>query len=195
MSQQHGLQIAIAPELDLDDDGRIRRTGNLRTGAVHIIALEIGIGVLALAWSVAQLGWVGGPVVMACFAFVMYFSAFMMIHCYRSPDCSEKKQRNSTFMDAVSTHLRLCFRMAYVASTTALAILFPYFNEVLGVLGAVAFWPLAIYLPVEMYCVQRGIRPWTRKWLALQAYSAVCFVVGTFALVGSVVGIVVKRLG
>ncbi|KAL6844109.1 hypothetical protein ACP4OV_025782 [Aristida adscensionis] len=466
---QHGSQplpLAIAPELDLDDDGRICRTGNLRTSAVHIVALEIGIGVLALAWSLAQLGWVGGLAMMAGFAFVMYFSAFMMIHCYRPPDGSDKRQRNSTYMDAVRTHLgikrtwfcgffqylnlygsavaycitaatcvntiykancyhahghdapcggshadhlsmllfgvaqlglclipnfhsmawlclvaagvsavytsigiglglakiigngaikgsitgvamstptaklwrvaqaigdiafafpytmnvleiqdtlkspppegetmqkanaiavlvtsciyfsisccgyaafgdatpgnvltgfgfyepfwlvdlanacivihllggyqlfsqqvfffadrwcatnfpnsafvnkfytvrapclpavsyglnlqRLCFRAAYVASTTALAILFPYFNEVLGVLGAVGFWPLAVYLPVEMYCVQRRIRPWTRRWLALQAFSAACFVVGTFALVGSVVGVVLKRLG
>jgi len=90
---------------------------------------------------------------------------------------------------------RVCFRTAYVASTTGLALLFPYFNEVLGVLGALIFWPLVIYLPVEMYCVQRGITPWTRGWLALQAFSAVCFVVGTFALVGSVEGVVRKRLG
>lgn len=90
---------------------------------------------------------------------------------------------------------RLCFRTAYVASTTGLALLFPYFNEVLGVLGAVVFWPLAIYLPVEMYCVQRGVLPWTRTWVALQAFSVVCFVVGTFAFVGSVEGVIRKRLG
>ena len=90
---------------------------------------------------------------------------------------------------------RVCFRTAYVASTTGLALLFPYFNEVLGVLGALIFWPLVIYLPVEMYCVQRGITPWTRGWAALQAFSAVCFVVGTFAFVGSVEGVVRKRLG
>lgn len=90
---------------------------------------------------------------------------------------------------------RLCFRTAYVASTTGLALLFPYFNEVLGVLGALVFWPLAIYLPVEMYCIQRQVLPWTRKWVVLQAFSAVGFVVGTFAFVGSVEGVVRKRLG
>ncbi|KAK4387220.1 putative amino acid permease 7 [Sesamum angolense] len=50
--------------------------------------------------------------------------------------------------------LRLCFRTVYVASTTGLALLFPYFNQVLGVLGALNFWPLAIYFPVQMYLVQ-----------------------------------------
>ncbi|GFZ07580.1 amino acid permease 3 [Actinidia rufa] len=58
--------------------------------------------------------------------------------------------------------LRLCFRTAYVASTTGIALLFPYFNQVLGVLGALNFWPLAIYFPVEMYIVQRKIRAWSR---------------------------------
>jgi amino acid permease len=89
---------------------------------------------------------------------------------------------------------RLCFRTAYVASTTGLALLFPYFNEVLGVLGALIFWPLAVYLPVEMYCIQRHILPWTPKWVALQVFSAVCFVVGTFAFVGSVEGVISKKL-
>ncbi|KAI8009581.1 putative amino acid permease 7 [Camellia lanceoleosa] len=50
--------------------------------------------------------------------------------------------------------LRLCFRTTYVASTTVIAMIFPYFNQVLGVLGAINFWPLSIYFPVEMYFVQ-----------------------------------------
>lgn len=67
----------------------------------------IGCGVLALSWSIAQLGWVGGPVAMVCFAFVTYISAFLLSHCYRSPDL-EKRQRNYTCMDAVRTHLGSC---------------------------------------------------------------------------------------
>ncbi|KAM3390407.1 hypothetical protein ACQJBY_012167 [Aegilops geniculata] len=89
---------------------------------------------------------------------------------------------------------RVCFRTAYVASTTALAVVFPYFNEVLGLLGALIFWPLIIYLPVEMYCVQRRVRAWTPAWVALQAFSVACFAVGTFAFVGCVQGVVQKRL-
>ncbi|CAM0902157.1 unnamed protein product [Alopecurus aequalis] len=90
---------------------------------------------------------------------------------------------------------RLCFRTAYVVSTTGLAVLFPYFNEVLGLLGALIFWPLIIYLPVEMYCVQRRVRAWTPTWVTLQAFSVVCFAVGTFAFVGCVEGVVRKKLG
>ncbi|KAL6844108.1 hypothetical protein ACP4OV_025781 [Aristida adscensionis] len=456
------LEIAAAPELD--DDGHAPRTGNLWTCVAHIITGVIGCGVLALSWSVAQLGWVGGPVAMVGFALVTYVSARLLTHCYRSPDGGDKSRRNPTYMDAVRSHLgtkrtwlcgflqylnlygtavaytittatclraikrancyhaeghdapcgsegehfymllfgaaqmvlsfipnfhnmawlsvvaaimsfvyssiglglglaktiengtikgsltglpmgtpmkkvwrvaqaigdiafsypytivlleiqdtlkspppesetmqrgnmigvlattffylcvscfgyaafgdaspgnlltgfgfyepywlidfanacivlhllggyqmfsqqiftfadrclaasfpdsafvnkfyavkvpglpvsyklnlqRLCFRTAYVASTTGLALLFPYFNEVLGVLGALIFWPLVIYLPVEMYCLQKHVLPWTGRWVALQAFSAACFAVGTFAFVGSVEGLVSKRLG
>ncbi|KAK2971929.1 hypothetical protein RJ640_004949, partial [Escallonia rubra] len=60
--------------------------------------------------------------------------------------------------------LRLCLRTAYVASTTGIAIMFPYFNQVVAVAGAFTFWPLVIYFPVEMYFVQANVRPWTTKW-------------------------------
>lgn len=463
MAPHRSQPLEIPAATLLDDDGHAPRTGNIWTCVSHIITAVIGAGVLALSWSVAQLGWIAGPTVMICFAFVTYISAFLLSHCYRSPD-SEKRQRNYTYMDAVRVHLgkkhtwvfgllqylnfygtaiaytittatclraikktncyhdegrdascdshgehfymllfgaaqlvlsfipnfhnmawlsvvaaimsftyssiglglglaktigngtikgglagvamptpmqkvwrvaqaigdiafaypytivvleiqdtlkspppesetmqkgnaiavltttffylcvgcfgyaafgnaapgnlltgfgfyepywlidfanacvvlhllggyqmfsqqiftfadrcfaanfpnsafvnklyavkiipglpsyklnlqRLCFRTAYVASTTGLAVLFPYFNEVLGLLGALVFWPLAIYLPIGMYCVQRRILPWTGSWVALQAFSVVCFVVGTFAFVGSVEGVVRKRLG
>ncbi|KAI4307798.1 hypothetical protein L6164_030941 [Bauhinia variegata] len=90
--------------------------------------------------------------------------------------------------------LRLCFRSAYVASTTIIAVTFPYFNQVLGVLGGVIFWPLTIYFPVKMYMSQCDIEAWTTKWILLQTFSAFCFVVGLFALVGSIEGIITARL-
>jgi amino acid permease len=79
-------------------------SGNVWTCVAHIITAVIGCGVLALSWSVAQLGWVAGPVAMLCFAFVTYVSAFLLSHCYRSPE-SGKRQRNYTYMGAVRTHL------------------------------------------------------------------------------------------
>ena len=90
--------------------------------------------------------------------------------------------------------LRLCFRTAYVVSTTGLAMLFPYFNQVLGVLGALSFWPMAIYFPVEMYFVQKKIVPWTRKWLVLRAFSFVCFLVTVMGLIGSLEGLISAKL-
>ncbi|CAA3027513.1 probable amino acid permease 7 isoform X1 [Olea europaea subsp. europaea] len=90
--------------------------------------------------------------------------------------------------------LRLCFRTAYVASTTGLAILFPYFNQVLGVLGALNFWPLAIYFPVEMYLAQNNIRAWTGTWTVLQAFKIFCLLCTILALVGSLEGLISNKL-
>ncbi|EXB51063.1 hypothetical protein L484_023766 [Morus notabilis] len=90
--------------------------------------------------------------------------------------------------------LRLCFRTAYVVSTTGIAVLFPYFNQVLGVLGALNFWPLAIYFPVEMYFIQKKIRPWTRKWFVLRTLSFVCLLVTVVGLIGSFEGLISAKL-
>lgn len=91
--------------------------------------------------------------------------------------------------------LRLCFRTAYVMSTTAIAIVFPYFNQVLGVLGALNFWPLAIYFPVEMYFVQKKIGAWTRAWIALRTFSFICLLVTIIGLMGSIEGLISAKLG
>ncbi|KAK9145592.1 hypothetical protein Sjap_005495 [Stephania japonica] len=89
---------------------------------------------------------------------------------------------------------RLCFRTTYVILTTGFAMLIPYFNQVLGVLGALNFWPLAIYFPVKMYIEQRKIENWTRKWILLQILSVLCFFVTVFALVGSIQGLLRPKL-
>ncbi|KAK8638427.1 hypothetical protein V6N13_136852 [Hibiscus sabdariffa] len=86
--------------------------------------------------------------------------------------------------------LKICFRTAYVASTTAIAMMFPYFNQVLGLLGALTFWPLVIYFPVQMYFVQKKIQPWTRKWIVLESFSFVCLLVTVVAFTGSVQGLI-----
>ncbi|XWS09580.1 hypothetical protein CRYUN_Cryun39dG0002200 [Craigia yunnanensis] len=86
--------------------------------------------------------------------------------------------------------LKICFRTAYVASTTAIAMIFPYFNQVLGLLGALNFWPLAIYFPVEMYFVQKKIQPWTRKWVVLRSFSFFCLLVTIVGLIGSIQGLI-----
>ncbi|XP_031280443.1 probable amino acid permease 7 [Pistacia vera] len=90
---------------------------------------------------------------------------------------------------------RICFRTAYVVSTTAIAMVFPYFNQVLGVLGALNFWPLAIYFPVEMYFVQKKISPWTRKWIVLRTFSIFCLFITIVGLIGSIEGLISAKLG
>ncbi|KAK9691524.1 hypothetical protein RND81_09G202100 [Saponaria officinalis] len=89
---------------------------------------------------------------------------------------------------------RLCFRTIYVASTTGIALAFPYFNQVLGVLGALIFWPLSIYFPVEMYLVQKNIHTWSAWWIALKSFTLFCLLAAVFALSGSIEGLITARL-
>ncbi|XP_010421188.1 PREDICTED: probable amino acid permease 7 isoform X1 [Camelina sativa] len=91
--------------------------------------------------------------------------------------------------------MRVCLRTMYVVTTTGAALMFPYFNEVLGVLGAFGFWPLAVYYPVEMCILQKKIRSWTRPWLLLRGFSFVCLIVCLLSLVGSIYGLVGAKLG
>ncbi|KAJ4873490.1 putative amino acid permease 7 [Raphanus sativus] len=90
--------------------------------------------------------------------------------------------------------MRLCLRTMYVVIITGVSMLFPYFNEVLGVLGALAFWPLAVYFPVEMCILQKKIPVWTRQWILLRAFSLICLLVSVLALVGSIYGLVGAKL-
>ncbi|KAL6547029.1 hypothetical protein OROMI_022750 [Orobanche minor] len=88
---------------------------------------------------------------------------------------------------------RLCFRTAYVVSTTAVAMVFPYFNQVLGVLGTINFWPLSVYFPVEMWLRQKELRPWTTGWTVFRSVSIICFVINMFIFAGSIQGILATR--
>jgi hypothetical protein len=65
----------------------------------------------------------------------------------------------------------------------------PFFNDVLGLIGACAFWPLTVYFPVQMYIMQQSIQRWSSTWLALQTLNMVCFFVSLAAAVGSIAGI------
>lgn len=81
-----------------------QRAGTLWSCVAHIITAVIGSGVLSLAWSTAQLGWIAGPVSLLCFAIVTYISAFLLSDCYRSPD-PVTGSRNYSYMDAVRVNL------------------------------------------------------------------------------------------
>jgi amino acid permease len=84
---------------------------------------------------------------------------------------------------------RLTWRTAFVVVSTVLAILMPFFNDILGFLGAIGFWPLTVYFPVEMYIRQRRIQKYTSRWVALQTLSFLCFLVSLAAAVGSIEGV------
>ena len=38
-----------------------------------------------------------------------------------------------------------------------IAMLVPFFNDVVGLLGALGFWPLTVFLPIQMHLKQAGM--------------------------------------
>ncbi|AES58688.1 putative amino acid transporter, transmembrane domain-containing protein [Medicago truncatula] len=91
-------------EHEQDDDGRPKRTGNVWTATTHIITVVVGAGVLALAWAMAQLGWIAGIASIIIFACISAFTYSLVADCYRYPDPVTGK-RNYTYMQAVKSYL------------------------------------------------------------------------------------------
>ncbi|XP_021658905.2 amino acid permease 4 [Hevea brasiliensis] len=85
---------------------------------------------------------------------------------------------------------RIVWRSIFVVVTTLIAMLMPFFNDVVGILGAMGFWPLTVYFPIEMYISQKKIGRWTSQWLGLQILSVSCLFITIAAAVGSVAGVV-----
>lgn len=85
---------------------------------------------------------------------------------------------------------RLVWRTAFVVTTTLISMLLPFFNDIVGILGALGFWPLTVYFPVEMYISQKKIPKWSTRWVCLQILSLACLVISIAAAVGSIAGVV-----
>ncbi|KAF5951859.1 hypothetical protein HYC85_009803 [Camellia sinensis] len=89
-----------------------------------------------------------------------------------------------------SNLFRFVWRTAYVIFTTIIAMLLPFFNDFLGLLGASAFWPLTVYFPVEMYISQAKIRKFSSTWIWLQLLSLSCLIISLVAAAGSIQGLI-----
>ncbi|GLJ07349.1 hypothetical protein SUGI_0064940 [Cryptomeria japonica] len=88
---------------------------------------------------------------------------------------------------------RLCWRTAFVISMTGIAILFPFFNQIIGLAAAAKFWPLVVYFPVSMHIAQNKVQHWTVEWILLQAFSFVCLLILMASTVASIEGLVKAR--
>ncbi|XP_071723331.1 amino acid permease 4-like [Rutidosis leptorrhynchoides] len=84
---------------------------------------------------------------------------------------------------------RLVWRTIFVILITIISMLLPFFNDIVGILGAFGFWPLTVYFPVEMYIAQKKIPKWSTRWICLQMLSMACFVVSIAAASGSIAGV------
>ncbi|KVH69087.1 Amino acid transporter, transmembrane [Cynara cardunculus var. scolymus] len=85
---------------------------------------------------------------------------------------------------------RLVWRTTYVIVTTIIAMIFPFFNDFVGLLGAGTFWPLSVYFPIEMYISQAKIPKYSFRWIWMQILSLACLIVSLVAAVGSTRGLI-----
>ncbi|KAK1431240.1 hypothetical protein QVD17_14556 [Tagetes erecta] len=85
---------------------------------------------------------------------------------------------------------RFAWRSTYVIVTTIIAMIFPFFNDFVGLLGACTFWPLSVYFPIEMYIAQTRIRKYSFTWNWMQILSLACLIVSLLAAIGSTHGLI-----
>ncbi|RWW59082.1 hypothetical protein BHE74_00033998 [Ensete ventricosum] len=100
---------------------------------------------------------------------------------------------NLPFSNSRSIKFTLCkliLRTLFVLVTTVVAMMLPFFNAVVGLLGALGFWPLTVYYPMSMYMSQAKIKRRQSKWVMLQVLSLVCLLVSLVAVIGSVADII-----
>ncbi|KAK9142030.1 hypothetical protein Syun_011430 [Stephania yunnanensis] len=83
---------------------------------------------------------------------------------------------------------RLVWRTIFVALATVLAMAMPFFNDILGLLGALGYWPLTVYFPVQMYITQKRIGRFTYRWIGLKVLNICCFIVALCAASGAIHG-------
>ncbi|KAL6953526.1 Amino acid permease 6 [Sarracenia purpurea var. burkii] len=97
---------------------------------------------------------------------------------------------NVPFYGAFYVNLfRMVWRTAYVMVTAVLAMIFPFFNDFLGLIGAASFYPLTVYFPIEMRIAQSKIPKYSFTWIWLKILSWACLVVSLVAAAGSIQGL------
>ncbi|KAA8528415.1 hypothetical protein F0562_035770 [Nyssa sinensis] len=84
---------------------------------------------------------------------------------------------------------RLVWRTVYVIVTAVIAMILPFFNAFLGLIGAASFYPLTVYFPIEMHIAQSKIPKFSFTWIWLKILSWACLVVSIVAAAGSIQGL------
>ena len=70
------------------------------------------------------------------------------------------------------------------------ALLLPFFNAMMGVIGSLCFWPLTVFFPVQCTISAKKIPSWSGRWCFLQSMSLITLLVSVCSLVGSVATII-----
>uniref|UniRef100_A0A2N9EH63 Amino acid transporter transmembrane domain-containing protein n=1 Tax=Fagus sylvatica TaxID=28930 RepID=A0A2N9EH63_FAGSY len=87
---------------------------------------------------------------------------------------------------------RLIWRTVFVIFTTVVAMIFPVFNSVLGLIGAAAFWPLTVYFPIEMHISKAKIPSFSLNWIWLKILNFACFIITIVAVAACIQGIITE---
>jgi hypothetical protein len=88
--------------------------------------------------------------------------------------------------------IRLVWRTAYVLLVTIIAASFPFFGEIVGLLGAVGFIPMTFIMPHVLWLVHRKGELGPTRFINY-ALVVVFIVIAFLALIGSIASIAYKR--
>lgn len=88
--------------------------------------------------------------------------------------------------------LRLTWRTSYVILASTVAMMFPFFNNFIGLIGSATYWPLTIYFPIEMYISRAKIRTGSFTWIWLRLLALICLIAALLALAGCIRGLYVS---
>ncbi|KAL3747310.1 hypothetical protein ACJRO7_016142 [Eucalyptus globulus] len=79
----------------------------------------------------------------------------------------------------------------FVIGTTLISMLLP-FIDIVKLLRALVFWPLTVFLPVEMCIKLKEIPKWSTKWVCLQIVSVGCLIITIAAAAGSIADVILN---
>lgn len=79
--------------------------------------------------------------------------------------------------------LRIVMRSLYVCFTTSVAVVMPFFTDIIGLVGALVFAPAAVYYPIKLHCAL--YKPSKRRRLLMQAVNVVAAVTSLLAVIGA----------
>ncbi|KAI5401039.1 hypothetical protein KIW84_065758, partial [Lathyrus oleraceus] len=81
---------------------------------------------------------------------------------------------------------KLIWRTIYVVLTTLIAMIFPFFNNIVGLIGALTFFPLTVYFPIEMYLVRSKMPKYSLEWIGIRLLVGVCLMVALIGVIASI---------
>ncbi|KAF8062021.1 AAP2 [Scenedesmus sp. PABB004] len=84
--------------------------------------------------------------------------------------------------------LRALYRTFYVVVTTVIACALPFFSAFVGLVGALTFWPTAVFYPIQMF--KKVYNPRGPRRVAMNIINVIMGVVALLATVGSMETIV-----